>query len=148
MIPSRVVITSAVVALLLAVPARADAPAGRYTTPQTGTVYDTKTKLTWQQVEDPQVETWADASTYCTSLSLAGGGWRLPAVKELFTLIDFKAVSTPLIDHIFSGTTADVFWSSTPEASPSSVYAWGVHFYFGLAGISDVGNTKRVRCVR
>jgi len=52
---------------------------------------DPATGLTWQ------VELWSDYSTwymtweraitYCEELSLAGGGWRLPTISELRTLI-------------------------------------------------------------
>jgi hypothetical protein len=61
--------------------ADANAPAGRYTIAE-GTVYDTKTMLTWQQTIPTRQYYWADAKTYCgsatVSSALGGSGWRLP----------------------------------------------------------------------
>ena len=65
----------------LTVSASGNAPDNRYTV-ASGTVYDTKTKLTWQQVVPWTTYSWADAKTYCAGLSLAGTGWRLPTVKD------------------------------------------------------------------
>ena len=65
--------------------ADANAPAGRYTT-SSGTVYDTKTKLTWQQAVAPGTYAWAGAKAYCAGLNLGGTGWRLPTIKELQTI--------------------------------------------------------------
>jgi hypothetical protein len=55
--------------------ADANAPTGRYTT-STGTVYDTKTKLTWQQTSPSTTYAVATgtAAAYCTSLSSTLGG--------------------------------------------------------------------------
>ena len=76
-------------------PAIADAPAGRYTYTSTSvTVYDTKTKLTWQRAATAAQYAMADAKTYCgspaTATALGGSGWRLPTLKELQSLIDFS----------------------------------------------------------
>src|ERR1700690_1382575 len=88
----RLVSALAAVAMALAVPAgAATAPAGRYTYPATGTVYDTKTKLTWQQTAQsaPRPYAGAAAKTYCAGVgaTLGGTGWRLPTVKELQTIV-------------------------------------------------------------
>jgi hypothetical protein len=50
-----------------------------------GTVYDAKTKLTWQQTVSSSMYTWADAKTYCAGVgtSLGGTGWRLPREQEM-----------------------------------------------------------------
>src|SRR4051812_1027133 len=70
-------------------PGRTEAPVGRYTIPGNGTVYDTATTLTWQQAANTTGMKWASAGPYCAGLTApAGGGWRLPTVKELTTLLD------------------------------------------------------------
>ena len=62
----------------------ADAPMGRYTLTNdkmlTGTVYDNKTKLTWQQAVPSTTYNWSAAMSYCTGNvgALPGSGWRLP----------------------------------------------------------------------
>jgi hypothetical protein len=131
--------------------ASANAPAGRYTIGG-GTVYDTKTKLTWQQSVPSGTYTPAGAKAYCTSTTvnttLGGSGWRLPTVKELLTLEDFSQASAPLIDpSAFPGTPAEIFWSSTPVVGMAS-NAWFVDFNEGGADFNGVPGTGGVRCVR
>jgi hypothetical protein len=146
--------TSAVgVSLVLAVVwrASADAPAGRYTIDaMNGVVTDTKTGLVWQQVVFPGTYIWADAKSYFAALGLAGGGWRLPARKELETLVD-ESRSTPAIDPTaFPSTPSDWFWSSS--AAPVSYYGgWGVCFgslWGGDTNRHRYESSIRVRCVR
>src|SRR5438128_5669991 len=84
----------AIVGLVAA--SRANAPAGRYTIAN-GTVYDTKTKLTWQQAIVAPPSSWSDAASYCASLALDGTGWRLPSAKELQTIVD-ESQRSPAID--------------------------------------------------
>ncbi len=149
---ARVGAAVAVVAVLSA-PAAANAPAGRYTT-SGGTVYDTKTKLTWQQTVPTTTYTWANAQTYCAgaavSSALGGTGWRLPTIKELQSLVDDSQAAAPTIDsQFFPGTPPSVFWSLTPLAgSPSS--AWVVNFSIndGAYAVDVLSSTVNARCVR
>ena len=146
----RLVSALAAVAMALAVPAgAATAPAGRYTYPATGTVYDTKTKLTWQQKAPSATYAWAGAKTYCAGVgaTLGGTGWRLPTMKELQTIVD-ESRSKPSIDPTaFPGAPTAYFWSSSPVAgSPSD--AWLVYFYSGYTGYYEMSDSYAVRCVR
>jgi len=52
-----------------------------------GTATDSSSGLTWQQEEPAEDFEWGAASVYCDNLALAGGGWRLPKIEELRTLI-------------------------------------------------------------
>lgn len=73
-----------------------------------GTVTDNNTGLMWQKTPGAKI-TWEEASTNVSSLSLAGyTDWRLPTIKELYSLIDFRGVtgtsassSTPYIDTTY-----------------------------------------------
>ena len=138
-----------IVAAVVTAPAWATAPSGRYTI-TAGTVYDTKTKLTWQQPGPSATYTWAAAKTYCAGLgsSLGGTGWRLPTIKELQTIVDNSKVMNPRIDpNAFPGTGSTIYWSSTPVMnSPSG--AWGVLFYTGTSSTYIVTDSDSVRCVR
>jgi hypothetical protein len=132
-------------AALQAAPGHADAPIGQYTV-TTDTVYDTKTKLTWQRAVAPSA-TWANATSYCTALNLGGPGWRLPSMKELQTIVD-KTRSNPAIDPTaFPSTSSARFWSSSPAADNSG-YAWTVYFNYGHSDRYDVNGAFLVRCVR
>ena len=139
-------------ALAPGVPATAAAPAGRYTI-GAATVYDTKTKLTWQRATPTTTYTWFAARDYCTSpavaTALGGTGWRLAAKKELLTLVDFSvALPGPTIDATaFPGTQATAYWAYTPD-SQSANTAWGVTFDSGAAIEYSLGDPHYVRCVR
>jgi hypothetical protein len=136
------------VVVALSAPAQANAPAGRYTTAN-GTVYDTKTKLTWLQIVPSTTYTWANAKTYCAGVgaSLGGTGWRLPTIKELQTIVDDSGSSPSIDATAFPSTPASGFWSSSPLAGSSSV-AWGVDFGVGNTSNYLVSSTTYVRCVR
>lgn len=131
-----------------ALPSVADAPPGHYTVHASGTVYDTRTKLTWQQVVDAETYIWMDANTHCTNLSLAGTGWRLPTRAELLTLVDLTRNDPAIDSTTFPNTPATIFWSSTPYVA-SSGYAWSVNFSYGNSNGTVTSNAfGRVRCVR
>ena len=64
-----------------------------YTQDKSGTVTDNVTGLMWQQAHNPQRINWYQANQACESLTLAGfTDWRLPSIKELFSIIDFRGV--------------------------------------------------------
>ena len=48
---------------------------------------DSSSGLTWQVTPSSDYLDWEGAKTYCDTLSLDGGGWHLPTVSELRTLI-------------------------------------------------------------
>lgn len=132
-------------------PDRASSPAvppGRYAVGADG-VHDTKTGLTWQRAVSTQALAWDAARSYCAGLDAgAGGGWRLPTVKELLTLVDVTRATAPEIDcDAFPEAAADEEWSATPFAG-TSTNAWGVYFGEGYPISLDVGMEKVVRCVR
>jgi hypothetical protein len=80
-----------------------------------GTISDAALELMWQQRDDGQPRDWSQALTYCKGLSLAGHkDWRLPNIKELQTLVDYR-YSEPAIDPRFfkQQDKAGWFWSST-----------------------------------
>ena len=130
------------------------APPGRYVIPGDGTVYDTKTKLTWQQATLP-VQTQSVAIAECPSVGLPGSGWRLPTIKELHTLMDFSAAAPPYIDQTaFPGTpTANqsAYWSSSLQVgnpAGSLAMGWTVYFSSPVTMFNPTYVSAYVRCVR
>jgi hypothetical protein len=140
----------AVIAIVVISTAYADAaaPAGRYTTTAT-TVYDTKTKLTWQRTVPTAAYSWADAKSYCASAAVSailGGTGRLPTIKELATIVDYA--NFPRIDATaFPGTLGVYFWTSTAKLG-STTFAWIIDFSQGPMTINAVTDMLDVRCVR
>jgi hypothetical protein len=56
-----------------------------------GTVTDNTTGLMWQVIPISEQMTWEDAVAYCESLELAGyDDWRIPSLKEAFSISDFE----------------------------------------------------------
>jgi hypothetical protein len=123
-------------------------PPARYTV-GSGTVYDSKTGLTWQQTVSSQTFAWADTNAYCANLSVGvAGGWRLPTAKELLTLVDVAPSTLPTIDcDAFPYAPADLEWSATPFAG-SSTSAWAVDFQVGYPISRAVSSSSLIRCVR
>lgn len=149
----KAIVLSAVAVVVVAaiaapVPALAKAPAARFTVnAAVGTVFDAYTKLTWQRGFGDLTYTWSAAKTYCKGLSLDGGGWRLPKLIELESIVD-RAEKSPAIDQtVFPATPAIQFWSATPYAGSASS-AWCVQFAVGNSFNNSVSNVYRARCVR
>jgi len=111
-----------------------------------GVVRDLGTQLTWQADDAPSSLSQADALSYCAGLPLDGGGFRLPTLKELHTLVD-EGRTLPAADPAFVGTDSEGYWSATPLAQfPRS--AWFVNFARGIDGFAGVDTPQHVRCVR
>jgi hypothetical protein len=131
----------------------ANAPPGHYTIPGDGTVYDTKTGLTWQQAVPGQAYSQSGAISYCNgnTVGLPGGPWRLPNMKELQTIVDESQAGAPAIDQTaFPGVNsapALFFWTSSPMVGTPST-GWYVRFTDGITGGAAVTQSAAVRCVR
>lgn len=122
-------------------------PVAHYAFPTAATVLDNATGLTWQRVADTTPYSWTDAGAHCRELALEGGGWRVPSMKELQTLLDVNRPMPTLDPMAFPGASPDDHWTSSPLAG-STTDAWYVSFRLALAGTIDRGNLNWVRCVR
>jgi len=110
------------------------------------TVYDSNTKLAWQQAGSADMYTWSDAKTYCANTMLGGTGWRLPTVRELETIVDFSRTS-PSVDPSFQAMPAG-YWSNSTKVSSNATWAWVVSFVMGTVASHQVTEMTYVRCVR
>jgi Protein of unknown function (DUF1566) len=133
--------------LVIAIGARASAPAGRYDIAN-GMVYDIKTNLTWQQVISPGMYTQAEAVRHCATLGLNGVTWRLPTMREILTIVDISvAPPGPTIDaKAFPNTPIGFYWSSTHYSGTPSNF-WSAQFQFGFAYGNTLTDTSYARCV-
>jgi len=104
------------------------------------TIADRRTGLTWRRSAQGAA-TWEAAKRGCAEL---GGGFRLPSLKELLTLVDFMRVD-PAIDPIFANTPSQPFWTDSGSAATDD---WAVQFASGLASKQPVASSLPSRCVR
>jgi hypothetical protein len=145
----RIISFTAAALLLSLATAHARAPSGRYVIGGQGqqqTVFDTKTRLTWERsVGDPLTRQAAQDRCAGLGATLGGAGWRLPTIKELYTIMDFSVVNpTTLIDaDAFPQTPPAPFWTTAP--GNTQLYQC-VSFFDGRNGCFFDLNVSR--CVR
>jgi hypothetical protein len=133
-----------------------------------GTVHDPKTGLVWQQTPAEAKYTQAGAVSYCGTLALDGGGWRLPTIKELATIADYTRIGPDPGDP-YAGTPFPAvkpgpasaaanygyFWSATLATSAGDAwffeYVWftGTGYYSSPEADTTIATSPNsVRCVR
>lgn len=123
------------------------APANRYEI-ETDVVRDRFTSLEWQRDPSAARMLLADARASCTALALAGGGWRMPSIKELLTLLDTTTMApTRWYVPAFGRTVMRETWSNTMAVTGTDEY-WTVDFGTAGASTSREGLANGVRCVR
>jgi hypothetical protein len=108
-------------------------------------IRDAATGLVWTRQVSSGPRAWSEAKADCTAL---GGGYRLPGMKELLSLVDLKAAGIAIDAVAFPQTPRDQFWTATP-ADGSTAYA----VFFGWASegnarVVDQSMLAYVRCVR
>ena len=140
-------------------------PSPRFTDNGDGTVTDNTTGLIWLKDADCLETiggidrsfgelTWVNALTWCNNLSngscgltdgSTAGDWRLPNVKELFSLIDFGNVRLALPSgHPFLNVWDEAYWSGTSLADPGVGQAWWVDMYYGKIDLGSKTGVYRV----
>jgi hypothetical protein len=102
--------------------------------------------LVWEWTLSTGNATWEGAKDYCAGL---GAGWRIPAYKELLTLVD-PTRSNPSIDPVFPNTPAVSFWTASHSFRTDGTPHWPrrVDFATGESDFFDSMAPNRVRCVR
>jgi hypothetical protein len=86
-----------------------------------GTVKDTEHNIVWQK-QYTLIDSWDQATQYCSMLTLRGGGWRLPAQTEVYS---------------------PMYW---PD--PGLCFAYDVAGNFGCNIAGTTNSPDAVRCVR
>src|SRR5512144_193008 len=90
-----------------------------------GVIDDSETGLQWVPARDWEM-THYESEKYVRTLSLDGGGWRLPTRAELRGIYD--ASNPGLVDPKFK-VSGKLVWTSELDADPS--LAWYFNFYSG-----------------
>ena len=134
-------------------------PASRFLKHGNGTVTDTVSGLMWAQcaeglsgsactVGEAANFTWEEALIRARDSGLAGyTDWRLPNLKELFSMVEERCVDPAINLAVFPNTPASYFWSASPSAD-SSNFTWIVGFMNGGADYRSRYNYSQVRLVR
>jgi len=113
-----------------------------------GTVTDLNTGLMWQQSDDDTTRTWEQALSYCEGLTYATySDWRLPNIRELYSLVDTNQYQPAITSIYFPNTNNSIFWSSTTH-SYVATNAHSVNFSTGRFDVNAKIDSNLARCVR
>lgn len=124
----------------------------RFTDNGDGTILDKDQKVIW--IKDPsQVPgfekpmTFNEAKEACENLVYGGynSRWRVPTIKELFSIIDYTRKDPMWDTNVFNGKYSNNYWSATED---SATYAYFVYFYNGDVYNGPKSYTYYVRAVR
>lgn len=117
-------------------------------------VLDRATKLIWAgNYYQPGCNSgnplaWEAAINYSGSLNFAGRtGWRIPNIKELFSLVDNSVANPTIAEPPFQLTPNQEFWSTTTDVL-EILNAWRVHFSTGGIYAAAKTMTYNIRVVQ
>ncbi|HPS30703.1 MAG TPA: DUF1566 domain-containing protein [bacterium] len=112
-------------------------------------VIDLNTDLQWQRKIPAAKYEWDDAIDYCESLIYGGyDDWRLPAVEELRTVVNYGKPVVFIDEFFFPDVPADYFWTSEPNISKTKNYSWRVSFVSGAVISEYYSYDAATMCVR
>ncbi len=113
-------------------------PEPRFALEGGGLVRDRLTGLVWRQDADLTggPVSWAEALAAAAALDEAGGGWRLPTINELESLVDAGRHSPALpAGHPFQ-RVREAYWSSTTSLFEPD-WAWALYLHKGACGVGQ-----------
>jgi quinol monooxygenase YgiN len=133
-------------------------PTPRFTDNGDGTVTDHLTGLIWLKDADYFGEvTWEQALVHARNLASGSAGlsdgsqrgqWRLPNIRELFSLIDYGSAAPILpAGHPFTGVKSAIYWTSTTLTAVPTL-AWMMTLGIGPTVFVLKHNTNRMWPVR
>jgi hypothetical protein len=116
----------------------------RFTKADNGVINDRVTGLDWCVGPNPD-NTWRQTKAWAESLTVAGGGWRLPSMAELKDIYQ-PGASAYNMDPLFQVNGA---WAWSGELH-NAWSVWGLAFYNGLQGwhSMDYGTGRQALAVR
>jgi hypothetical protein len=116
---------------------------GSHFVPTQATVIDSATSLMWQRRHPMTKIPWKSAEKYCRTLPVAGGGWRLPTVKELTSI-----VGQSIFAEQDSGQREQPFFWTSARSDQDSVRATMLRTSDGFSRLYFMEYEAEVRCVR
>ncbi|MBL1416551.1 MAG: hypothetical protein COA76_16175 [Moritella sp.] len=140
-------------------------PAERFIKHNDGLVFDKATRLEWQmcvtgllgadcELGEVRYFSWWDAEAEVTVFNNSNGGdtdWRLPDIKELYSIIETACEEPSLNKLVFPNhpllPAISKSWSSTPSSRYIS-QAWQIEFQNGLLYTLENDTQLTVRLVR
>ena len=112
-------------------------------------VCDNTSGLIWEQTLQSAHRTFQQAVDYCFA---KGPGWRLPGIKEFFTVVDYANFDPPFpTGHPFTVVAGNFeYWSTTPRADAPPTGVWTFILDRGRTFSADIIATSgnRAWCVR
>jgi hypothetical protein len=91
---------------------------------------------------------WTAALAYCEGLDWGGQqDWRLPQVKELLSIVDFRFYWPAVDPVVFPNTRPSWTWSATNSQS-LAIFTWRVLMGDGYITAMSKTSASSVRCVR
>jgi len=132
-------------------------PTAQFTIKNDGTVIDNKTELMWSHCSLGQSGTtcadtpatthnWQSALEEAKNSTLAGhSDWRLPNVKEYFTVLEQRCFQPAVNAAVFPNTPIVAFWTSTPDNVSGN--SWAISHYIEVLR-TDQSFLRHVRLVR
>jgi rhodanese-related sulfurtransferase len=111
---------------------------------QNDIILDKRTGYYWQNNEISILKSWMDGKDYCDTLNLENKKWRLPTLKELLTIVDFKFA--PAINPIFNNITDNEYWTSREYLEENAYF---IDLKYGIVAFKSKleDNTAKVICV-
>lgn len=134
---SCLILESSIASTVVVVPQSCDSlipmttPTSRFIDNQDGTVTDTRTKLMWQKCIDGRsgsdcsggtenFYSWSAALQQAETLNNTSGianytDWRLPNIKELFSITERSCIYPRINITVFPNDRGNTVWSATPN---------------------------------
>jgi len=140
---------------------RQTTPTADFTDHGDGTLTHQPTGLMWKQCAEgltgadcadgnASLFTWQAALQHAEAHDFADyEDWRLPNIKELFSLVEHRCHNPAINLTVFPNDPNSAIWSGSPSSNPTSfVFSWYIAFNLGHMFEGNRTNLLRVRLVR
>ncbi|WP_372746937.1 DUF1566 domain-containing protein [Lutibacter sp.] len=117
-----------------------------FTDNKDATITDNVTGLMWGQNQSEKGMTWEEAKKYCEELTLAGyNDWRLPSLKELWSIRDFST-GWPYVDATYFKFTGEGKQGSEQHTWSSNAYTVNTEFAVKNTAFATNDWTGHIKC--